>query len=360
MSLNLEALRRRVNRIDAALIRLLRQRGRTALTIGRLKQRGPGMEFYAPERERIILDQLTRTNHDPFPQESIRSIFWEIISASRNLQKPIRIAYFGPAATFTHQAAIRNFGHAADYVPVRSISDVFDEVEKRRVDYGVVPIENSTEGVVNHTLDMFIESDLKICAEILMEISHHLLSRATDLRQVARIYSHPQALAQSRKWIKDNLPDAEMLEVASTSEAAARAKRSTRAAAIASALAGSLYGLRTLASGIQDQADNLTRFYVIGHRIPPPSGRDKTSLMFSVKDHVGALHEALGSFRRVGINLTKIESRPSKRRAWEYFFFADFDGHVAQPRVRRVLRALERHCLLLRVLGSYPRAVDPR
>ncbi|MGQ0645520.1 MAG: prephenate dehydratase [Elusimicrobiota bacterium] len=350
----LDALRGRIDKLDDHILRLLNERADVARAIGALKA-SRDEEVYASNRERAILDRLTESNGGPLPAEAVEEIFRAVIVNCRLLQKKLRIAYLGPEATFTHQAAAKHFGRSADYLPVKSISDVFDEVEKARADYGVVPIENSTEGVVNHTLDMFMESDLVICAEREDPISHCLLASQGDIKKVKAVYSHPQALAQCRRWLEDRLRHAAVHEAASTADAAAHAALDASAAAVAGPLAAEIYGLKTLAAGIQDAAHNVTRFLIIGRKLSSPSRRNKTSLLVSIKDKVGALNELLLSFKKQKLNLTKIESRPSKKKAWEYVFFIDLEGHVSEPAVQRVLKDLKKHCVFLKVLGSYPR-----
>ncbi|MFH1784261.1 MAG: prephenate dehydratase [bacterium] len=353
--MDLSKLRKKIDRVDENILKLLNERTKCVLEIGKIKSKH-GKHFYVPHREQKIISTLIKKNKGPFPRESLKEIFREILTTSRTLQKKLRVAYFGPEATFTHLAAIKKFGRNAEFIPGKSISDVFDEVEKGRADYGVVPIENSTEGVVNHTLDMFIDSDLKICAEIITDIAHNLVSKSTNMARIKKIYSHPQAIAQSRNWIEDNLPNAQLVEVASTAKAAAMASKSASCGAIASRLAAVLYKLNIVANNIEDKADNVTRFLVIGKTLPEVSGEDKTSVMFSIKDRVGALYDMLIPFRKNNINLTKIESRPSKRKAWEYIFFVDFMGHVKNTRVKKALDELSKQCVFLKVLGSYPRS----
>jgi len=353
--MDLKRLRKEIDKIDNQILTLLNQRTRAARGIAKLKAMAK-QEFYAPHREKKIVERLLKKNRGPLPNEALRGIFQEILNASRSIQKKLRVAYLGPEATFTHLAAVRNFGKYAMFTPVKSIADVFSEVEKGRSDYGVVPIENSTEGVINHTLDMFVASDLKICSELLVEISHNLLSKAEGLKEIKRIYSHSQAIAQCRNWIEDNLPNAELVETSSTAKAAEMAEKDNEGAAIASRLAASLYDLKMIAERIEDNVQNFTRFLVIGKSFPGKSGQDKTSILFSIKDRVGALHDMLVPFRKNNINLTKIESRPTKLRAWEYIFFVDFVGHVEDENVKQALRQLEKECLLLKILGSYPRS----
>jgi chorismate mutase/prephenate dehydratase len=266
------------------------------------------------------------------------------------------VAYFGPEATFTHLASRRQFGHMADFLPEQSIPEVFEDVERGKADYGVVPIENSTEGVVSHTLDMFLDSNLQIYAEIVMEVRHNLLSKRGALGKIKHLYSHRQAVAQCRQWLRKHLPAVPIEEVASTAEAAKRAAADPSAGAIASEYAADVYRLKVVERGIEDQKNNFTRFLVIGRHPGTRSGNDLTSIMFSVKDQAGILWRALGTFARRGINLTKIESRPLKGKAWEYVFFAEMDGHVSEPKVKQALKALEKYSVFVKVLGSFPKA----
>ena len=351
--MQLEDLRRHIDEIDSKLVDLLNQRAKKVLEIARVKKK-ERKGYYSAGRERKILERLIEQNKGPLPDEAVGEIIRLILKSSLSLEKRLKVVYFGPPATFTHLAAIKNFGEKADLVPARSISQIFAKVEKKQADFGVVPIENSTEGVVNHTLDMFLDSDLKICAEIILEISHQLLGKG-DLKGVERVYSHPQALAQCRDWLEENLPTARLLEVESTARAAQRAAKEKDSAAIASDVAASLYGVNTIASHIEDRPSNYTRFLVIGRDYSERSGQDKTSILFSIKDRVGALYDMLSPFKNHAINLTKIESRPTKRKAWEYVFFLDFIGHKDEEEVRKALAELEEKCFFLKILGSYPK-----
>lgn len=350
---SLDKLRREIDSIDDKILALLTNRGRIAKDIGRIKAER-GENVFAVDREAEILSRLADRNKGPIPSESVEDIFREVFTACRSLQKRIDVAFFGPEATFTHQAAIKHFGRNAQFTAVPSIKDVFFEVERRRADYGVVPIENSTEGVVNHTLDMFVESDVHIVAEREEPISHCLLSVSGKASAVKKVYSHPQALAQCRKWLDSHLPGVTLHESASTADAAVHATLDPSSAAIASELAAQIYHLKAVALRIEDSPDNATRFLVIGREIPKPTGRDKTSVLFSVKDRVGALYDVLEPFRAAGISLTKIESRPTKKRAWEYLFFVDFVGHQSDKPIRSALSDLSRRCKHLKILGSYP------
>jgi chorismate mutase/prephenate dehydratase len=266
----------------------------------------------------------------------------------------LKVAYLGPSATFTHLACIRKFGSSAQYLPMTSIKEVFNEVERGRADFGVVPIENSTEGVVNHTLDMFIDSNLQIYGEVLQEVSHNLLSRADSLSAIKKIYSHPHAIAQCRNWLETNLPGVPVSEVHSTARAAEICADDPTSAAIASELAGQLYGLKALKIRIEDNINNYTRFLALALKPAERTGKDKTSIMLSVKDKVGALYDLLRPFASTGVNLTKIESRPSRRKAWEYIFFIDVEGHVDEERVKKALEDIKSRCLFFKILGSYP------
>jgi chorismate mutase/prephenate dehydratase len=351
----LSELRRQIDAIDDQILELLNRRAGVVIEVGRAKA-GEQKEFYVPSREQAIYERLTAASAGPFPKEAIRRVFREIISASLSLEQPMKVAFLGPQATFTHVAAMQQFGFSAQLVPQKSIPAVFDEVLRGRAHYGVVPVENSTEGVVSHTLDMFMESDLKINAEILLGISHDLLSRSGRLEEVRKVVSHPQALAQCRKWLEENLPDIPLVDVASTALAAQMAAEDETAAAVASEMAATLYGLQVLKPKIEDNPNNFTRFLVIGAKTPERTGRDKTSVMFSTKDEPGILYRMLEPFSKRGINLSKIESRPMKKKAWEYIFFLDMEGHIAEEGVSAAIEELRGYCQFLKVLGSYPRA----
>ncbi len=284
----------------------------------------------------------------------LRAVYREIMSGSLALEKKLVISYLGPAATFTHQASLAKFGSSVDYMPVTTIADVFYKVETGQADYGVVPIENSSDGAVNHTLDMFVESKLKIYSEILLEISHCLLSRC-KLSEIEKVYSKQEVFGQCKLWLRSNLPAADYVESSSTTHAVEVARKKDRAAAIASELAASLYDIPVVQKSIEDSPNNVTRFLIIGKKDSPPSGDDKTSVMFSALDKVGALYDILGEFKKAGINLSMIESRPSRKRAWEYYFFTDFHGHKRDPKISDSLKRLRTKCKTLKVLGSYPK-----
>jgi chorismate mutase/prephenate dehydratase len=356
---SIPALRRHIDRIDDQLLRLLNERAHLALAIAEQKARTNSV-VYAPGREKGVLARLARTSRGPLPATLVRAIFREIISASRSLEKRLAIAYLGPEATYTHLAARQQFGAAAEYRGVATIGEVFAEVESGRADLGVVPVENSTEGMVAHTLDRLVESTLRICAEVSLPIRHCLLARrGTRLDGVKKVVAHPQGLAQCRRWLAAQLPGVPTEEEASNARAAERARAEAGTAAIAAEAAAESYGLDVLASAIQDEPGNLTRFLVLGHHdAEQASGDDKTSLVLSVRDEVGILARMLRPFATHRIDLIKIESRPLRERPWEYFFFLDLKGHRRERRVERALAEVERSALRLKVLGSYPAAPE--
>jgi chorismate mutase/prephenate dehydratase len=350
-------LREQIDRLDAQMLQLLNRRARLVQQVGQLKSRSRA-SVYVPSRERQIFARLTELNKGPLPNEAVRAIYREIISASRALEEPLRIAFFGPEATYTHMAAREQFGSQAAFVPFATIPQVFAEVERSQADYGVVPIENSSEGSVAITLDAFVSSPLHIIAEVALEIHHCLLSQATRLEQVRRVLAHPQALAQCRRWLTTHLPGVSVEEATSNARAAELAAADGQVAAIAGRVAAEHYKLNILAASIQDQAANFTRFAVLGREHQPglPTGQDKTSLLLSVRDEVGALHHALKPFADHAINLLRIESRPLKGRPWEYLFFIDIAGHIHDEPIAEAMREVQSFCPLVKVLGSYTSA----
>ena len=356
-------LRKKIDALDRRLVDLLNTRARVAVQIGQLKQARKS-NVYVPAREKAVVAHVRRKNQGPLSNEALSAIYREIMSASLALERRLPVAHFGQATTFTHQAARLKFGANADYVPCETIGDVFESVRKGQTDYGVVPIENSTEGAVTHTLDEFVQTSLKICAEIYLPISHHLMAGHASqvaggtLKGIRRLASHPQVLGQCRNWLHAKMPGVEIVPTTSTARAAEMAVQDHHVAAIASALAAEHYHLRVLAEDIQDLSGNMTRFLVIGKSFGSPTGNDKTSIFFAVKHKAGALHNALGALKKYQLNMTKIESRPSKLKAWEYLFFVDIEGHVAEQRVRNALHDLERHCTLMTILGAYPRTPE--
>jgi chorismate mutase / prephenate dehydratase len=350
--MDLQQIRKKIDELDQKLISLLNERTDLALKVGKIKSQS-GQEIYAPERETEIYTKIEALPDSLIPKDSLKSIYREIMSASLALEKPLAIAYLGPEATFTHLASLSKFGDSVRYFPASSINQVFQEVEQKRADYGVIPVENSIEGGVTHSLDMFIDSDLKICSEIFFQISHNLMSNS-DRRYIKKIYSNPQVFGQCRAWLESNFPGVDLIDTASTTNAAQRAQREDGSAAIASKLAATIYNLPLIAESIQDYAQNVTRFLVIGRQYPKPSRRDKTSLVISIKDKVGALYEMLSPIRKYKVNMSKIESRPSKKKAWDYYFFIDFEGHADNPRVKKMLDEMDSKVKFVKVLGSYP------
>ncbi len=349
----LDKLRKNIDKIDDEILNLLNRRSEIVIKIGNIK-RTQKSRFYKPDRERQILERLTGRNKGPFTNDALKAIYREILSASVSLEEPLKVSCLGPLATFTHLAALRHFGSSAAFVPVESIKKVFENVETGKAEYGVVPIENSNEGIVSHTLDMFMDSDLRVVAEIILHVSHNLISKQPDKTKIKKIYSHLQALAQCRGWLESNMPGVPTGEATSTAKAAELAAKEKDSAAIASELAAGMYDLSVLEKNIEDSRNNVTRFLVISKDFPPKTGNDKTSIMFSIKDRPGSLYSILLPFKRAKLNLTKIESRPSKRKAWEYIFFVDMEGHIEDKKVKKAMDSLKEDCLYLKILGSYP------
>ncbi|HID97029.1 MAG TPA: prephenate dehydratase [Thermodesulfobacteriaceae bacterium] len=354
----LKQLREKIDQTDARLVRLLQERLSIAEEIGKTKARASQQPLDIT-REREVIRHILELNKDRFPPEGLRVIFGEIISACRNAQRPARIAYLGPETTFTHLAAARFFGHAPDFVPRNNITEVFEEVERRRTDYGVIPIENSVEGTVALALDGLCEFKVKVCGEIYLPISHDLISQSGSIDQIRRIMSHPHALAQCRIWLQKNLRAVPTEEVVSTAQAARWAAVDPSVAAIASPLAARTYNLKTVENHIEDFAGNTTRFLVLGHRCPRPSGNDKTSLLLSLEDKPGSLFKLLEPLARRGVNLTKIQSRPVKNEPWRYLFYVDIAGHMEDHTVKDGIRAIREGCTFLEWLGSYPKGQTP-
>lgn len=356
--MGLEDLRQKINELDEQIVRLLNERARISIEVAEEKRKS-GDEttvFYRPEREREVLDRVSRANAGVLPTESLRAIYREIISASRELQRQHVVAYFGAPASFTHAAALRHFGRQCEFTAIGDVQGIFSAVERGAAHYGVVPIENSTEGIVPATLDQFINSPVRIVAETYMEVHHNLMATC-PLADVRTVYSHPQPLAQCQGWLRRMLPDAKLVEVSSTPIGAQMAREDPTGAAIGTKLAADLFGLSILDERIEDYAINRTRFWILGRETPEPSGRDKTSLLFSTRHESGSLFRSLEAFAAHRINLTLIQSRPTKHTAWEYVFFIDFLGHPNQENVQAAIRELERNSVFVRVLGSYPEAV---
>lgn len=353
----LEECRNEIDRIDGEIVRLLNERARYAQQIGAIKKE-TNAPIYVPEREKAVMEKLVALNGGPLPESAINAIYREIISAMIALERPISVAFLGPRDTFSHMAAMQVFGGSAEYHPLPSFTDIFTEVERGRVDYGIVPVESSMGGSVSDTQDRFISSDLKIINEVLLHVTQNLLA-SCPLDEIARVYSKDNALLQCRNWLRANLPNAELRETSSTAEAARRAAAEPGAAAIASRMAANSYGLNLMAEHIEDAPHNYTRFLVLGRQLVQPTGDDKTSLMVSIKDKPGALFDLLVPFSDADISLTRIESRPSQKKAWEYVFFIDLLGHVEDEVVRGALARLEGQVYSLKVLGSFPRAPRP-
>lgn len=357
----LNAIRERIDGLDLEIQNLINERAKCAQEVAHIKQRGGAdgkVFFYRPEREAQVLRRILDRNAGPLRSEEMARLFREIMSACLALEQPLHIAFLGPEGTFTQAAALKHFGHSVVSMPMGAIDEVFREVESGNAHYGVVPVENSTEGVVNYTLDMFMNSPLKICGEVEQRIHHHLLSREPGLDRIRRVYSHQQSLAQCREWLDAHLPGAERIAVSSNAEAARRAAvEESGVAAIAGDLAADRYELPKLMRNIEDEPDNTTRFLIIGNRSPGPSGSDKTSLLISASNRPGALYRLLDPLFRHQISMTRIESRPSRRGMWDYVFFIDILGHAEDVVVSKALMELDEVSTLLKVLGSYPQAV---
>jgi len=355
-AVELARLRAEIDRVDLALLELLNQRAGLGCSVGELKERS-GMPVYSAARERDLLAGLVRNNPGPFPSAAIEPVFREIISATRSLERRLRIAFLGPEGTYSHLAARRHFGEEAALVPTATIGDVFAAVERSHAELGVVPVENTTEGVVTQTLDAFIGCELTICGEVLQRISHHLLSRSGRRDDVKRVASIGQVLAQCRIWLERNMPGVERVETGSSAAAVRLATEDPGVAAIGSALAATVYGLTTIEAGIEDRLDNTTRFLLLGREAPARSGRDLTSAVFTVsKAQSGALYRLLDPFAQGGVNLTSIQSRPMPGKPFEYLFFLDMEGHRDDPSVARALADAAATAYSYRVLGSFPRA----
>jgi chorismate mutase/prephenate dehydratase len=351
--------RARIDQLDRELVRLLNERAESARAIGHAKA-ASGAPVFAPHREEEVFRRIAEANRGPLPEKSLRAVWREIMAASRALERPLTICHFGQPGAFTHLAARLKFGDSVEYAHVEDIATVFAEVEKGHADYGVVPIENSTDGSITDTIDAFLATRLKIVAELTLRIRHHLMA-AGPREGIRRVYSRHTVFGQCRSWLAANLPGIELVECVSTTKAAERAAAEPDAAAVGGEDAAKAFGLRVLASDIQDNPHNITRFTVLGDpaAAAQPSGQDKTTLMFGVQDRPGALYDCLLPFHRSGINLSRIESRPNRRRAWEYLFFIDLLGHQSDERIRAALAELGRHASSVEILGSYPRAERP-
>jgi chorismate mutase/prephenate dehydratase len=358
----LNSLREKIDSVDVRIQGLIDERASFAKAIGEAKMQGNGdgpVDFYRPEREAQVLRAVAERNEGPLKNDEIVRLFREIMSVCLAHEEPVKVGYLGPEGTFTQSAVLKHFGGSVRPMPLTTIEDVFREVEKGGTDFGVVPIENSTEGTVNHTLDMFLSSTLSICGEVELRIRQHLLCSMDGLEKVERVFAHPQSLAQCRTWLREYLPNAEQVAVSSNAEGARRARDEEGTAAIAGDAAAEVYNLAMLVSDIEDRPDNTTRFLVIGRSQFPASGNDRTSLLLSTSDteDAGALQKLLQPLAADNINMTRIESRPSQQRKWHYVFFIDIDGHVDEEHVARALKHLEKGAQLFRVLGSYPKPI---
>jgi len=351
----LDQLRDRIDELDEKIQSLLNERAACAQQVAEAKQNNDDRGFYRPEREAEILRRVRESNNGPLSDDEIVRLFREIMSACLALEQPLAVAYLGPEGTYTQTAAQKHFGHSVNLKPLAAIDEIFREVEAGSADFGVVPVENSTEGAINHTLDMFIRSPLKICGDVELQIHHQLLARGKSLEQISSVRAHQQALAQCREWLGANLPGVERVAVGSNAEAARLAHGDTALAAIASDAAAEMYELNIVANNIEDDPNNTTRFLVVGRHEVRPSGNDKTSLMVTVHNKAGALYSLLEPIARHGVSMTKIESRPSRVSKWDYVFFVDVEGHVEDENVAAALKELQTEASLLKVLGSYPR-----
>ncbi len=354
----LTELRNRIDGIDTRLLELISDRARLAKEIAEVKgQTENNNSFYRPEREAQVLRKIIEKNSGPLSEEEMARLFREIMSACLAMEQVLNIAYLGPEGTFTQTAALKHFGHSVKTTALGSIDQVFREVESGASHYGVVPIENSIEGVVNHTLDMLINSPLQICGEVELRIHHHLLTKAKKLDQIKQVYSHQQSLAQCRAWLDTHLLDAERIAVSSNGEAARLVSHKNHAASIAGETAAEYYDLPILYRNIEDHPDNTTRFLILGRHDTTPSGKDKTSILFSSPNRPGALHDMLACFAENHVSMTRIESRPSRLGMWDYVFFVDVEGHAQDAKVVAALKKLESVASMVKVLGSYPVAV---
>jgi len=356
--MTLEELRQNIDKLDDEVLELLNRRASLAQEVAKVKIKTEGKaEFYRPEREARVLKKIMQHNKGPLTNNQVAALFREIMSACLALEKPVSVAYLGPEGTFTQAAAAKHFGKFADIHPLNSIASVFREVETQGAQYGVVPIENSTEGIITHTLDEFVQSQLKICGEVEIPIHHNLLSKANDISEIKEVYAHQQSLGQCRRWLDDNLPEAKKIPVGSNAEAAKIVKDNLQAAAIAGSIAATIYELNILVRNIEDTERNTTRFLIIGNNEPEPSGNDKTTLLMATDNNPGSLYRMLEPFARFGVSMTRIESRPSRRMNWEYVFFVDIEGHKSLNGVKDAIKVLMDNGHIISILGSYPKSV---
>ena len=354
--MSLDELRNRIDELDHQLVKLLNERAHVVVEIGKFKNK-TASPVYAPDREKEVLARIVETNEGPLPDKCLIAIWRELMSGSFGLERPLRIAYLGPGGSFSHTAAMLKFGQSVEYESVTDIKSIFEEVSKGHCDLGLAPVENTMGGGVIETLDALIDSNVKVCAEVLMAIHHNLMGNCT-LQEIEKIYSKPEVFAQCRNWLSATFKDAQTIPVASTARAAQLAAEEPRAAAIGSSIAAELYGLRIVCENIEDTANNVTRFLIISKEDARPTGEDKTAILFSTAHKAGALADVLDVFKRYGINMTNIESRPSRKRQWEYYFFVDFLGHRTEKHIQEGMEESRKHCLQLSILGSFPRATE--
>ena len=354
--MSLEELRSQINELDHKLVRLLNERARVVVEIGKLKNK-TAKPVYAPDREKQVFARIAEANDGPLPDKCLVAIWRELMSGSFVLERPLRIGYLGPGGSFSHTAAMLKFGQSVEYESLADILSIFDEVSKGHCDLGLVPIENSIGGGVIETLDALIDSDVKLCSEVLMAIHHNLLANC-PLDEIKKIYSKPEVFVQCRKWLSATFKEAQTIPVASSAKAAQMATAESGAGAIGSSIAAELYGLRIVCENIEDVANNITRFLVIGREDAKRTGEDKTAILFSTGHRAGALADVLDVFKEYNINLTNIESRPSKKRQWEYYFFMDFIGHRTDENAQKAVEEARKHCLQLSILGSFPKATE--
>jgi chorismate mutase / prephenate dehydratase len=354
--LSLEDLRKQIDDIDRKLVELFNERAKVVIEIGGIKNKA-GKPVYAPDREKEVLEKVTNHNKGPLPNKCLQAIWRELMSGSFVLERPLRVGYLGPAGSYSHTAAIYKFGQSADYEPLVDIRSVLDEVSKGRCDLGIVPIENTLGGGVVETLDALVDSDVKVCSEILMAIHHNLLANCA-INQIEKIYSKPEVFTQCRNWLAATFKEAKTVAEPSTAKAAQKAAKEPKSAAIGSTIAAELYGLKIVCESIEDMPNNVTRFFVVAREDSKATGQDKTAAIFSTAHKAGALVDVLEVFKKYNVNLTNIESRPSKKREWEYYFFVDFLGHRGDENVQKAFNEARQHCLQLSVLGSFPKAME--
>jgi len=354
--MSLDELRNRIDELDHQLVKLLNERAHVVVDIGKLKNK-TAKPVYAPDREKEVLARIVEANKGPLPDKCLIAIWRELMSGSFGLERPLRIAYLGPGGSFSHTAAMLKFGQSVEYESVTDIKSIFEEVSKGHCDLGLAPVENTMGGGVIETLDALIDSNVKVCAEVLMAIHHNLMGNCT-LQEIEKIYSKPEVFAQCRNWLSATFKDAQTIPVASTARAAQLAAEEPRAAAIGSSIAAELYGLRIVCENIEDTVNNVTRFLIISKEDSRPTGEDKTAMLFSTAHKAGALADVLDVFKQYGINMTNIESRPSRKRQWEYYFFVDFLGHRTEKHIQEGMEESRKHCLQLSILGSFPRATE--